>query len=224
MMKLDVLYEDNHIIVIVKPANILSQLDDTADVDIQHYIKEYLKEKYDKPGNVYLGLVHRLDRRVSGVMVFARTSKAASRLSEQIRNHQFEKKYIAIATGNVNESGTLIDKIEKVKTRAVASNTGKEAVLNYQLVNQFKLDENLFSVLKVDLISGRYNQIRFQFANVKHPLINDYKYGYDLKNYNDQLGLCCFEIGFNHPITKEHLVFSKVPNEGIWENVRKDKL
>ena len=223
-MKLEILYEDNHLIVAVKPTGILSQEDYTKDPDMLNILKTYIKEKYHKPGNVYLGLVMRLDRMTSGIMVFARTSKAASRLSEQIRNHQFEKKYIAIATGNVNESGTLIDKIEKVKTRAVASNTGKEAVLNYQLVNQFKLDENLFSVLKVDLISGRYNQIRFQFANVKHPLINDYKYGYDLKNYNDQLGLCCFEIGFNHPVTKEHLVFSKVPNEGIWENVRKDKL
>ena len=116
MNNLDILYEDNHIIVIVKPSNILSQADNTGDSDMVNILKKYLKEKYNKPGNVYLGLVHRLDRPVSGVMVFAKTSKAASRLSAQVQNHELKKTYLAVVNGLFEEKeGTLVDYIEKCK-------------------------------------------------------------------------------------------------------------
>ena len=116
MIKLNILYEDNHIIVVFKPAGILSQADKTGDDDMLTLIKKYIKEKYNKPGNVYLGLVHRLDRQVSGIMVFAKTSKAASRLSEEIRNNKMHKKYRAIIHGYLDKKeGTLINRIEEVK-------------------------------------------------------------------------------------------------------------
>ena len=128
MNKLEVLYEDNHIIVVFKPENILSQADSTGDADMLTIIKEYIKKKYDKPGNVYLGLVHRLDRPVSGIMVFARTSKAASRLSKQIQNHEFSKQYLAVINGILPEKeGELCDYLAKDSngnTRVVSPSDG----------------------------------------------------------------------------------------------------
>lgn len=197
-----ILYEDNHLLVCIKPEGILSQEDETKDLDILTILKQYLKEEYQKQGNVYLGLVHRLDRRVSGVMVFAKTSKAASRLSEQIRLHSFKKKYLAVCTGCLIGNGTLEDYLKK------NDEDEKFSSLNYQVVKQIKLDEKVFSLVAVDLKTGRYNQIRKQFSLINHPLINDFKYGYRGKNYNDHIGLFCVEIGFNHPITKEFISFS----------------
>jgi 23S rRNA pseudouridine1911/1915/1917 synthase len=219
-----ILYEDNHIIVIVKPKDILSQADNTNDIDIMRLIKAYLKDKYNKPGNVFLGLVHRLDRRVSGVMVFAKTSKAASRLSNQIKNQDMNKAYYAITTGEVEDNGKLVNYIKKVKdgkvNKAIITNANdkdaKEAVLEYKRLKTIIIDNNVFSLVYVNLITGRYNQIRAQFANIYHPLINDFKYGYKLNNYDDDLGLACVEIGFFHPITKEYLTFNYLPKEGIW--------
>lgn len=226
MMKTNfkILYEDNHIIVIVKPKDILSQADNTNDIDIMRLIKAYLKDKYNKPGNVFLGLVHRLDRRVSGVMVFAKTSKAASRLSNQIKNQDMNKAYYAITTGEVEDNGKLVNYIKKVKdgkvNKAIITNANdkdaKEAVLEYKRLKTIIIDNNVFSLVYVNLITGRYNQIRAQFANIYHPLINDFKYGYKLNNYDDDLGLACVEIGFFHPITKEYLTFNYLPKEGIW--------
>lgn len=200
-----ILYEDNHILVCLKPEGVLSQEDQTKDIDILTLIKNYLKEEYKKLGNVYLGLVHRLDRRVSGVMVFAKTSKAASRLSEQIRNHQFTKKYCVICCGSLEGNGIL--KNELTKEYHDSKEDSKQAILEYFVVDHFTLNNNKFSKVLVNLKTGRYNQIRKQFAMINHPLINDYKYGYRGKNYNDHIGLFCIEIGFNHPITKEYISF-----------------
>ena len=135
MNNLNVLYEDNHIIVVVKPCNILSQGDDTKDIDMLTIIKNYIKEKYNKPGNVYLGLVHRLDRPVGGVMVFAKTSKAASRLSEEVRNNFVHKNYLAIVHGQTLDSEVLIDKIskdEKTNNSYIDLENGKESILMYK--------------------------------------------------------------------------------------------
>ena len=217
---LKVLYEDNHIIVIVKPKDVLSQKDNTNDIDILTIVKEYLKEKYQKPGNVYLGLVHRLDRRVGGVMVLAKTSKGASRLSEAIRNHEFIKKYYAICLGKV-ESGKLINKLEKVDKVAKQSDNGKESILEYELIKTFKLDDADFSLVSVNLITGRFNQIRSQFALNNHPLINDYKYGYRGINYNDDIGLFCFYLSFPHPVTKEMMEFKVEPSSELFQKVVK---
>ena len=133
MNKLNVLYEDNHIIVVIKPANILSQGDNTGDDSMVEIVKSYLKEKYNKPGNVYLGLVHRLDRPVGGIMVFAKTSKAAARLSKSFLDHKVTKKYLAIIHGRMEKEGKLVDYIEKSSNgNSIVSKNGKEAILTYE--------------------------------------------------------------------------------------------
>ena len=195
MTKLDILYEDNHIIVVFKPAGILSQADKSGDVDMLTIIKSYLKEKYNKPGNVYLGLVHRLDRPVSGIMVFAKTSKAASRLSEEIRNNKMHKKYLAIIHGYLDvKEGTLVNRIEKLDNKKVLIDTpkGKEAVLNYKVIKE----KNNLSLVDINLVTGRYHQIRLQFASINHPLYGDYLYN---KKDTNKLALVCYSLSFIHP-------------------------
>lgn len=219
--ELKILYEDNHIIVVVKLENILSQKDDTNDLDMLTLIKEYIKKSKEKEGNVYLGLVHRLDRRVGGVMVFAKTSKAASRLSDDIRNHNFNKKYLAIVEGEINGSGVLVDYLKKVDNRAIISKEdGKISELKYQVLKNFFLDDNICTILLINLLTGRYNQIRAQLSHFNHPIINDFKYGYKGKNYDDVLGLFCYEISFNHPTKKEKMAFTYQPDWGIWMHMK----
>ena len=214
MNKLEVLYEDNHIIVVFKPENILSQADSTGDVDMLTIIKEYIKKKYDKPGNVYLGLVHRLDRPVSGVMVFARTSKAASRLSKQIQNHEFSKQYLAVINGILPEKeGELCDYLAKDSngnTRVVSSSNGKKSILKYKVI----AEKDNYSLVEISLITGRHHQIRVQFSSRGYPLVGDQRYG---KMDKKQIALCSYKLSFYHPITKEKLVFCRKPNENdIW--------
>ena len=219
---LNVLYEDNHLLVIEKPINVLSQKDNTNVFDINEIVKEYLKIKYNKEGNVYLGLVHRLDRRVGGVLVLAKTSKAASRLSEDIRNNNFEKKYIAKASGKILKDGSInikIKKDEKTK-KAIVSNDGKMSSLDYSIINY---DNNNTYVL-VNLHTGRYNQIRVSFSHINHPLINDYKYDKNSKVNNNELGLWCYKITITHPITKEKITFDCLPKGKIWNNLQIDKI
>ena len=170
MQKLNVVYEDNHMIVVEKLVNIPSQADKTGDIDMLTIVKQYIKEKYHKPGEVYLGLVHRLDRPVGGVMVFAKTSKAAGRLSEQVRNKQFRKKYLVIVDGKFeNKTGTLQDyllKNERLNTSKVVeegTKNSKLAVLDYEVLT-YKEETNL-SLVKVNLHTGRHHQIRVQLAN-----------------------------------------------------------
>ena len=214
MNKLEVLYEDNHIIVVFKPENILSQADSTGDVDMLTIIKEYIKKKYDKPGNVYLGLVHRLDRPVSGVMVFARTSKAASRLSKQIQNHEFSKQYLAVINGILPEKeGELCDYLAKDSngnTRVVSPSNGKKSILKYKVI----AEKDNYSLVEISLITGRHHQIRVQFSYRGYPLVGDQRYG---KMDKKQIALCSYKLSFYHPITKEKLVFCRKPNENdIW--------
>lgn len=210
---LEILYEDNHIIVVVKPFNILSQSDDTKDIDMLTLIKSYLKEKYNKPGNVYLGLIHRLDRPTGGIMVFAKTSKAASRLSEQIRLNLFIKKYLAIVSGYFDEkTGVFEDYIlKKEDNSSIISKDGKYAKLEYEVLKE-KNDLSLVSIL---LHTGRHHQIRVQFASRNHPLYGDQRYG---KSSKKQLALFAYYLSFNHPVTKEKLEFIKYPDKvGIWK-------
>ena len=203
MIKLNILYEDNHIIVVFKPAGILSQADKTGDDGMLTLIKKYIKEKYNKPGNVYLGLVHRLDRQVSGIMVFAKTSKAASRLSEEIRNNKMHKKYRAIIHGYLDKKeGTLINRIEKLDNKKVLIDTpsGKEAILNYKVIKE----KNNLSLVDIDLVTGRYHQIRIQFASINHSLLGDYLYN---KMDTNNLALVSYSLSFIHPTTKEKMNF-----------------
>jgi len=177
-----ILYEDNHIIVVEKLPNIPSQGDKTGDTDMLTLIKEYLKEKYNKPGNVYLGLIHRLDRPVGGVMVFAKTSKAAARLSEQVRNKELKKKYLVIVDGKLEkEKGKLEDYLLKNEknnlSKVVPEGTknSKFASLDYEVI-KYNEEINL-SVLKINLHTGRHHQIRVQFSSRGHSIYGDQKYG-----------------------------------------------
>lgn len=200
----NILYEDNHIIVVEKKINIPVQEDDSKDKDLLTIIKEYLKEKYHKPGNVYLGLVHRLDRPVGGVMVFAKTSKAASRLSEQMRLKDIKKKYYAIVEGNAKDSDTLIDKLYKNnKTNMVyVDNRGKEAILIYKRIKTI----NNLSLVDIELKTGRNHQIRVQFSSRNMPLWGDQRYNKNAK-VGQQIALYSYYLSFIHPITKEKMKF-----------------
>lgn len=218
---LKVIYEDNHIIVVEKPVNVPSQGDKTGDVDMLTIIKEYLKEKYNKPGNVYLGLIHRLDRPVGGVMVFAKTSKSAARLSEQVRDKVFKKKYLVIVNGKFDkETGVLSDYLlkneRKNMSRVVPEGTknSKYAELDYEVL---KYDEELnLSVLKINLHTGRHHQIRVQLSSRNHSIYGDQKYGG--RGHGKQICLWAYELTINHPITKEEMTFKSIPNmEKSWK-------
>ncbi len=213
---LEILYEDNHIIVVVKPSNMLTQGDITGDMDLLTVIKNYIKIKYNKKGNVYLGLVHRLDRPVSGVMVFAKSSKGASRLSEQVRNHTFKKKYLAVVNGiDIKDKGEYIDylvKEENYSSRVVSKDNGKYCKLNYQVIERNK-KRNL-ALVDISLETGRHHQIRVQFAHHGHNLYGDRRYG---KSDLSELALHAYSISFLHPISKELLTFTRFPDKkGIW--------
>ena len=208
MNNLNILYEDNHIIVVEKIINVPVQEDSSKDKDMLTIIKEYLKEKYDKKGNVYLGLVHRLDRPVGGVMVFAKTSKASSRLSEELRNKKIKKTYLAIALGKTKEEEKLIDYILKDNktNNSYIDENGKEAVLNYKTLYYDK--KNNLSLIRINLETGRHHQIRLQMSNINHPLYGDQRYN---KQDKKQIALYAYKLEFIHPVTKENMTFKLLP-------------
>lgn len=202
-----VLYEDNHIIVVVKECNIPVQEDSSNDIDLLTMVKEYIKDKYNKKGNVYIGLVHRLDRPVGGVMVFARTSKAASRLSNMIRERKIEKNYIALTHNRTKEKEVLKDyllKDEKTNTSYI-SNNGKESILEYKLI---KYIDN-YSLLDINLLTGRHHQIRLQLSHHGYPIYGDQRYGIDKSGI--QIHLWCYKLKFKHPIKDEVMEFTYYP-------------
>lgn len=214
--KLRVLYEDNHVIVVVKEKNVLSQADNTHDIDMLTIIKKYLKEKYNKPGNVYLGLVHRLDRPVSGIMVFAKTSKAASRLSDQVRKKEIKKTYMAVVKGIIKkDEDTFVDyllKLDNGNTIVTMKDKGKESVLTYKVLKRnYEKNETLVSI---DLKTGRHHQIRVQFASRGYPLCGDQRYG---KSDKTQIALCAYKLEFIHPTTKQLMKFEiEKPLDTYW--------
>ena len=214
MIKINVLYEDNHVIVVEKPFNVLSQGDSTGDLDLLTMVKDYIKVKYNKPGNVYIGLVHRLDRPTGGIMVFARNSKSASRLNKQFLDHTISKNYLLICHGLLDKNGKMIDKITKLSNgNSVIDSNGKEASLDYELIDYNK-DEDI-SFVRVHLNTGRHHQIRVQFASRNHPLCGDKRYGID--DSDRQLCLYSYMIEFVHPITKEVMKFESFPKKfGSW--------
>ncbi len=220
MHNLKVIYEDNHIIVVEKIPNVPSQSDKTGDIDMFTLVKQYIKEKYNKPGNVYLGLVHRLDRPVGGVMIFAKTSKAAGRLSEQVRDKVFKKKYLAVVDGKINKiKGTLEDYLYKDERNNISRVVSKEkknakiAKLDYEVITYNEL-KNL-SLLKINLHTGRHHQIRVQLANFGHSIFGDQKYG--ARGKGKQIALWAYELTIEHPISKERLTFKDLPEfVGTW--------
>ena len=203
-----VLYEDNHIIVVVKDYNIPVQEDSSKDEDMLTLIKKYLKEKYNKPGNVYLGLVHRLDRPVGGVMVFAKTSKAASRLSNEIRLNKIEKRYMALVHNHTKDKDVLKDKLlknEKTNTSYV-DDKGKESILEYNLI-EYRGNKSL---LDINLITGRHHQIRVQLSHHGYPIYGDQKYGID--KVGIQIHLWAYKLKFKHPTKEEIMEFVYYPD------------
>lgn len=213
MKEIPVLYEDNHLLVVVKPPNLLSQGDSTGDPDLLNLMKDYIKKKYNKPGNVYLGLVHRLDRPVGGVMVFAKTSKAAGRLSEQIREGKFGRGYLGVIEGHPKRlSGSLhnflVKDTKKNLVRVVKPDVkgAQEARLDYQVIDMARTR----SLVRIELKTGRSHQIRVQMAKMGHPLLGDKRYG-PRTNQRQQIALWAERISFSHPTTKELLEFTERP-------------
>ncbi|MCX8132288.1 MAG: RNA pseudouridine synthase [Clostridia bacterium] len=217
-MNIKIIYEDNHLLVVEKPVNILSQADETGDADLLTLLKQDVKVRYSKPGEVFLGLVHRLDRPVGGVMVFAKTSKAASRLSEQIRTRKFKKTYLAAIHGvPENVSNQLVDYLIKDgKTNTVrvvdkSHKEAKEAVLDYQILD----NTDDLSLARINLHTGRPHQIRVQFSHIGHPLYGDQKYGADKNKAGQQIALWSYSIVLNHPVLRTEVVFKCTPPDAF---------
>lgn len=211
-----VIYEDNHILVIEKPVNVPMQEDSSEDMDVIRLAKEYLRVKYNKPGNIFCGLVHRLDRPVGGVVVLAKTSKAASRLSESIRTNKFVKKYCAVVVGKLPHDKILKDylyKDEKTNTSRVTSEKyGKYAELSFKVLD----NRSPLSLIQIELKTGRSHQIRVQFASRNCPLYGDQRYNSEA-HVGQQIALWATELTFPHPTTQEHLTFvSNTPNTEPW--------
>lgn len=211
---LQILHEDNHILVVVKPQNVPTQADSSGDKDMLTLVKEYLKEKYGKPGNVYCGLVHRLDRPTGGVMVFAKTSKAAERLSEAIRGGTFDKRYYAVTVGKPRMStDVLMDWLVKDKStnnvRIASKNEegAKYAELGYHVL----ASTPSVSLVDVKLATGRSHQIRVQLKNIGTPIFGDVRYGGDVLAKGHNLALWAYELKFVHPVTKVIMSFRACP-------------
>lgn len=211
MKKLNILYEDNHIIIVEKEPNVLSQSDITKDIDMLTRVKYYIKEKYDKPGNVYVGLLHRLDRPVGGLMIFAKTGKAAKRLTEQIKKKEIKKYYLAVVHGMMKiKSGKMIDYIKKEangNSIITTKSDGKYSELEYKVLEENKKENK--SLIKIKLNTGRHHQIRVQFSTRGHPLCGDQRYG---KKDNTQIALYSYKIEFIHPVTKKKIVIENKPD------------
>ena len=216
MTDIPIIYEDNHLLVVEKPVNVPVQADRSRDRDVLNELKRFLVKKYNKPGNAYLGLVHRLDRPVGGAMIFAKTSKAASRLSNQLRLHQIERHYLTVVAGHFRQkSATLIDYLYKdrqTNTSYVVQprhKQAKKAILHYQVL----VETDGKSLLKVTLETGRSHQIRVQLANSKHPIIGDQKYGAHVSRPSQQIALWEYHISCLHPTKKKCQHFYTFPPE-----------
>ena len=214
-----IMYEDNHLLVVVKPQNVPSQEDASKDADMLTLMKEYLKEKYSKEGEAYLGLVHRLDRPTGGVMVFAKTSKAAARLSASIRDGEFEKTYLVVVEGVPKEKNArlvhyLVKNEEKNIARVVPESTvgAKRAELSYKLLETVKEPQPL-SLLKVNLSTGRGHQIRVQTAAIGTPVCGDRRYGPQKAAVAGGLALWASVLKFPHPVLEKTMVFLSYPPE-----------
>lgn len=215
-MKINVIYEDNHLIVVEKPANILIQAGSLNLPDLLNEVKKYIKEKYNKPGEVFLGLLHRLDTNVAGIVCFAKTSKAASRVSKEIRELRFDKKYLAIVEGNLKKDEAVLKDFlykDEINKKAIISDekNGKESILKYKKIARI---DNL-SLLDIELITGRFHQIRAQLSNQNTPIYGDKKY--KSKNRYDQIALYAYYLSFVHPTTKEKLEFKHYPKNPLFD-------
>ncbi len=221
-----VLYEDNHIIVVNKERGEIVQGDKTGDVPLSDIVKDWIKEKYQKPGNVFLGVVHRLDRPVSGVVVFARTSKALSRLNEMFRTSEVHKTYWAIVKNRPKEmEGTLThwlvrnEKQNKSYAYDVEKPGAKKAILDYRVIGA----SDRYSLLEVNLRTGRHHQIRCQLSKIGCPIKGDLKYGAERSNQDGSISLLARRVDFVHPVSRERImVEAPLPNDPLWRCFSKD--
>ena len=217
---LQVLFEDNHIIIVNKRSGDITQGDKTGDKPLSDVVKNYIKRKFNKPGNVYLGVVHRLDRPTSGVIIFARTSKALERLNKMLREKKINKTYWAIVKGcPKKEKDTLINFLKKNPKKNKSSvyqheiSGAKRAVLHYQVIQ--KLDN--YTLLEIDLETGRHHQIRNQLSAIGFPIKGDLKYGFNRSNKDGSIHLHARKIEFIHPVSKEQIsLIAPTPNDVIW--------
>ncbi len=219
--ELKVLFEDNHVIVVLKPQGVASCPDESKDKNMLDTVKEYLKVKYSKPGNVYTGLVHRLDRPTGGLMVFAKTSKAAGRLSEQMRTGDFDKRYLAVLVGTPNpESGKLVNWLKKntVNNMVYLCTQGTDGARLASLEYRVAGKTDSLCLAEIKLHTGRSHQIRVQTAGIAHPVFGDMRYGGE-KAVKGKLALWAYSLAFTHPVTGERLRFLCEPpvDERPWD-------
>ena len=229
MEELKIIYEDNHIIVVLKPQNILSQGDETQDKSVYDMVKEYIKVTYNKPGNVFVGLVHRLDRPTGGIMVFAKTSKAANRLTLQMKEKRFVKKYLAVVLGTPKYNASRLEHFLKkdnqtniVKVVPRGEDGAKQAILQYKTIQTI----DKVSLIEVQILTGRSHQIRVQMSQIGNPIFGDAKYKGDALAKGHNLALWAYELAFQHPTTKKPMVFKCLPPVDItpWNVFEKEIL
>ncbi|MBO7277660.1 MAG: RluA family pseudouridine synthase [Bacteroidales bacterium] len=224
-----ILFEDNHIIILNKLSSQIVHSDKTGDVSLEEMVKHYLKTKYNKPGNVYCGLVHRLDRPVSGVVMFAKTEKALVRLNKMMKEHQIHKTYWAIVrNNNIKPKATLVNFLirnEKQNKTFVTKDTtkGKYAELDYEVLAK---GDN-YQLLQVNLKTGRHHQIRVQLSNIGCPIKGDLKYGFERSNKDASISLHARQLEFLHPVKKEQIkIIAPLPKDSLWqwfdENISKE--
>ena len=218
-----VLYEDNHIIIVYKEAGEIVQGDKTGDKPLSEIVKQWIKEKYQKPGNVFLGVVHRLDRPVAGLVIFAKTSKALTRLNDMFRNGDIHKTYWAIVTRPPMETeATLTDWLvrNERQNKSYAYNhqvpTAKKSILHYKVINQ----SERYTLLEVNLMTGRHHQIRCQLSNMSCPIKGDLKYGAPRSNPDGSICLLSRYVEFIHPVSKEKIcIKSPLPEDNLWQAI-----
>jgi 23S rRNA pseudouridine1911/1915/1917 synthase len=221
MTGLKILFEDNHLIAVNKPAGVLVQADDTEDLPLSHFVKLYIKDRYNKPGDVFLGTIHRLDRPVSGVTIFARTSKALARMNKLFQDREINKLYWAITSERPDPlSGHLTHYIDKDRNRNVAhasirprTKGAKKAELDYAL----KAEVGDHSLIEVKPLTGRPHQIRVQLARLGSPIRGDLKYGFPRGNSNGSIHLHCRSLSFIHPVKKTAItITADPPRDEVW--------
>lgn len=216
-----VLHEDNHLVIVNKHAGDITQGDKTGDTPLSDVVKEYIKEKFNKPGNVFLGVVHRLDRPTSGIIIFARTSKALERLNKMLREKTINKTYWAVVKNQPKTAAdTLVNYLKKNPKNNKSSVFNKEidgskrAVLHYKTLK--RLDN--YSLLEIDLETGRHHQIRAQLSAIGSPIKGDLKYGFNRSNTNGSIHLHARKIQFTHPVSNQHIsVTAPLPKDVIWQ-------
>lgn len=220
-INIDVIFEDNHLIAVNKKSGEIVQGDKTGDEPLSERVKKYLKVKYNKPGNVFLGTIHRIDRPTSGIVIFAKTSKALSRMNEKFRQNKISKTYWAIVKNRLPKKNDLLEHYllknqKKNKSFLSTEEKGKLSILEYNFLNNL----NNYFLYEIFPKTGRHHQIRVQLSNMGSPIKGDLKYGAKRSNPNGGINLHAKKIDFNHPVTKENVsIEANCPKEKIWNSI-----